>query len=225
MSDPSCRTFRELLGVYVVGAIEPAERAAVDSHLGHCYECREELAELASLPAFLHRVPLPDAERLLGADAAAANLADPAPEVLNSLLRQVGARRRTKRLRSAFATAAALLIGIGGAAAFEQAINQPQQITRADVVRTSQNGVDVAVRYVRESWGTSMSVKATGLPQWTQCHFWIITKNGRRPLVGAWMVGASGNRLWYPVESTVPANQIRYFELTAGSRDLKIPVT
>ncbi len=37
MSDPSCGAFRELLGVYVVGAIEPGERAAVDAHLSHCY--------------------------------------------------------------------------------------------------------------------------------------------------------------------------------------------
>ena len=33
MSDPACRTFRQLLGVYVVGAIEPAERTLVDAHL------------------------------------------------------------------------------------------------------------------------------------------------------------------------------------------------
>ena len=44
MSDPSCRTFRESLGIYVVGAIEPSERAAVDAHLSQCPECREELA-------------------------------------------------------------------------------------------------------------------------------------------------------------------------------------
>ncbi len=35
-SGPACREMRQLLGVYVVGAIDPAERALVDDHLGEC---------------------------------------------------------------------------------------------------------------------------------------------------------------------------------------------
>ena len=37
----------------------------MDAHLD-CYECREELAGLAGLPALLRRVPLADAERIGG---------------------------------------------------------------------------------------------------------------------------------------------------------------
>ena len=92
MSDPSCRTYRELLGVYVVGAIEPAERADVDAHLAQCYECREELAGLALLPALLHRVPLEEAERIAASEPPVGQ-EDPAPEILASLLRRAGARR------------------------------------------------------------------------------------------------------------------------------------
>ncbi len=33
-SGPACRDVRQLLGVYVVGAIDPAERSVVDEHLG-----------------------------------------------------------------------------------------------------------------------------------------------------------------------------------------------
>ena len=60
-----CGDIRLALGVYVVGAIDPAERAIVDAHLSHCPDCREELAGLAGLPALLGRVPREDAERLL----------------------------------------------------------------------------------------------------------------------------------------------------------------
>ncbi|MGI8452084.1 MAG: zf-HC2 domain-containing protein, partial [Streptosporangiaceae bacterium] len=42
-----CAEIRAALGVYVVGAIDPADRAAVDSHLAWCTGCREELAGLA----------------------------------------------------------------------------------------------------------------------------------------------------------------------------------
>ena len=63
-SGPACREIRQLLGVYVVGAIDPAERAIVDEHLGECQLCRDELAGLAGLPAMLSRVPAADVEWL-----------------------------------------------------------------------------------------------------------------------------------------------------------------
>ena len=44
----SCREIRNSLGVYVLGAIDPAERAQVDEHLPTCADCREELASLAT---------------------------------------------------------------------------------------------------------------------------------------------------------------------------------
>ena len=48
-----CREIRQALGVYVLGAIDPAERAQVDEHLASCPGCREDLAGLAGLPAML----------------------------------------------------------------------------------------------------------------------------------------------------------------------------
>ena len=46
ISGPACREIRPLLGVYVVGAIDPAERSTVDAHLAECQACRDELAGL-----------------------------------------------------------------------------------------------------------------------------------------------------------------------------------
>ncbi|HTB54033.1 MAG TPA: zf-HC2 domain-containing protein, partial [Trebonia sp.] len=45
-----CAEARLSLGVYVLGAIDPAERALVDSHLAGCRDCRDELAGLAGIP-------------------------------------------------------------------------------------------------------------------------------------------------------------------------------
>jgi len=61
---PACRDIRLLLGVYVLGSIEPAERAVVDEHLAYCQSCRDELAGMAGLPAMLGRVPAVDVEQL-----------------------------------------------------------------------------------------------------------------------------------------------------------------
>lgn len=237
MSDPSCRAVRELLGVYVVGAIEPAERAIVDAHLSQCYDCREELAALAVLPALLHRVTPEEAERIAASSQASE---DQPADLLNSLLRQVGARRRSRRLKAAFTTAAAILIAAGGAAATTQALtgssvaNGPPgpgvstpSTTGVDLVSLRKDGIYVMVRYSKATWGTPMSVRVTGLPEWTSCRFWVVTRAGRRILVGAWTVGSQGQELWYPVRATIPKSQVGGFVLAASgktwSKVLRIP--
>jgi hypothetical protein len=56
-----CQEARVALGVYVLGAIDPAERALVDAHLATCEACRAELAEFAGLPALLALIPAGEA--------------------------------------------------------------------------------------------------------------------------------------------------------------------
>jgi anti-sigma factor RsiW len=61
----ACGDIRLELGVYVLGAIEAADRSAVDAHLACCPDCRYELAELAGLPRLLSRVAADDADSLV----------------------------------------------------------------------------------------------------------------------------------------------------------------
>ena len=50
MSGPSqCAQIRPELGVYVLGAIAPADRAMVGRHVASCPRCREEVAGLVGL--------------------------------------------------------------------------------------------------------------------------------------------------------------------------------
>jgi putative zinc finger protein len=224
MSDPSCRTFRELLGVYVVGAIEPDERAAVDAHLSQCYECREELAGLAPLPALLHRVPLGDAERILLASQPPADVAEPSPEMLNSLLRQVGAKRRTRRFRGLFTAAAAVLVAVGGAAAVAEAIAPHHHQQVIETATATKGALSATVRYGESSWGTHMSVQVSGFKRWTACEFYVMTKDGRRILAGGWLVGPDSSEIWYPVHSGIHEPSVDGFEITTASgKTLDIP--
>ena len=217
MSDPSCRTFRELLGVYVVGAIEPVERAAVDAHLSQCYECREELAALAPLPALLHRVRPADAERILLASPPRSDSAEPSAEMLDSLLARVGSKRRTRRYRALFAAAAAVLIAVGGGVAVSEATAAHPRHATIDVATASQGPLVVTVRYAKSSGcGTHMSVRASGFRQWTSCKFWVLTKSGQRVLAGGWIVGPGGDRLWYPVQSDVSESSVSGFQITTA---------
>jgi hypothetical protein len=56
-----CSEARVTLGVYVLGAIDPAERALLEAHIDSCEACQAELAELADLPGLLALVPAEEA--------------------------------------------------------------------------------------------------------------------------------------------------------------------
>jgi anti-sigma factor RsiW len=122
----SCLHVRQSLGVYVVGAIDPAERTMVDLHLAGCPDCREELAGLAGLPALLGRVPVAEAAQIAGfpPERTGPSLpphAGPAEEeILTPLLARVAQRRRASRWRNLAAAAAVALIAAGGAAGATQ---------------------------------------------------------------------------------------------------------
>jgi hypothetical protein len=220
---------RELLGVYVVGAIEPADRGLVDDHLVGCHDCREELAGLAGLPALLRRVPLADAEKLAGRGGEAGDLDDLRPELLDSLLRRVADRRRSGRVRAILAVAAALIIAVSGGVAVTRVL-APSQVSGpssvSDVASASDMGLVATVRYGKSSWGTQVWVRASGIPVGTTCKLWVLTKDGRRLMVGGWTVGSGGDPLWYPASTSVAAVNLTGFEITAGHKTLlRIPAT
>ncbi|MBA8925872.1 anti-sigma factor RsiW [Kutzneria viridogrisea] len=48
------------LGVYVLGALEPGERSAMERHLTGCPFCQQELVRFAPLPGLLGRISLDD---------------------------------------------------------------------------------------------------------------------------------------------------------------------
>ncbi|WP_173098444.1 anti-sigma factor family protein [Actinomadura verrucosospora] len=88
-----CADVRTALGVYVVGAIDPAERGRVEAHLAGCPACRDELAGLAGLPALLGRVE--EAQLAQVAGTAGPDRAEPPdPEFLDSLLARASEQRR-----------------------------------------------------------------------------------------------------------------------------------
>ena len=65
-----CAGIRPQLGVYLTGAIAPADRVVVVRHLTACDGCRAELAGLAGLPALLRRPPVQTAAQDPPADDA-----------------------------------------------------------------------------------------------------------------------------------------------------------
>jgi hypothetical protein len=235
MTEFACHQVRELLGVYVVGAIEPADRMITDQHLNTCRSCREELAGLAPLPALLRRVPLAEAEQIARAESAGAGSpqsgspggmalsADESAAGLQSLLTAVRARRRAGRLRSVFALAAALVIAAGGGATIAREL-QPARPVTTSVVHSavgSNAGVTAWVHYQKAAWGTQLRIRVMGIPAGTRCSFWVVGKNGHRWADSGWTIPAGGGAAdWYPAVTSVPAGQLASFQITAGKHVL-----
>jgi hypothetical protein len=230
-----CQHVRQLLGVYVVGAIDPAERSVVDNHLASCPDCREELAGLAGLPALLGRVPFAEAEQITRFDserAEAGERPDPEPaqaDVLTPLLAKAAHRRRVSRWRSLASVAAVAVIAAGAAIGAIRLANPPSAGSAAlhwESVQTQSAVNHMAVKYAGESWGIRLDVKVSGIRAGTTCQFWVIGKDGQRWPAGSWTVTNERQPSSYQASSAVRVQDVRNFELTSGGRVLaQVPAT
>lgn len=226
-SHGSCGEIRQALAVYVLGAIEPADRTVVDRHLGECADCRQELAGLAPLPALLRRVPVHEVSALVDADASGNPRDDqPSRPALRYMLAQAG-RRRTRDLRTRVIAAAAVgLLAGGGAIAAWHATHPVAQrplaaatpgwsvTPRAADPRTH---VSATVRYTAMPWGLQLSVQVAGLPAGTTCQVDVISRQGRVTIAGGWTL-TSGPANWYPASSPVSPSDVRAFTVSSGSK-------
>lgn len=238
-SSMECRDIRHALGVYVVGAIDPAERALVDSHLSICPECREELAGLAGLPALLRRVPVAEAQQLARDEAIQLPAAESPPdELLRSLLDRSTKVRRTQRWRR-LAAAAAVVVLAGGAGAAGWNALQPSgtssgtsgNVALAPAHWHTASASDVTtrtsatVKFMARSWGVAMDTRVVGVPAGTECQLQVTDAAGHRTVVGSWTATYGEDTVWYPGSSSVALTSLRSFQITSGGKVLvSVPV-
>ena len=81
-----CRTHGDLVGPYVLGALEPDEVEAMTQHLAGCDRCAQERRQLAGLPALLDTAHAED------------EIADPSPQLEEAVLDQF-VRERARAAR------------------------------------------------------------------------------------------------------------------------------
>jgi hypothetical protein len=220
-----CRELRQALGVYVLGAIDPAERAQVDEHLSSCQECREELASLAGLPAMLRKVPIVEAERLAAPEQDPELAGVPSAEMLTSLIARTSNVRRMHRWRTVAAAAAVAIVALGGGAFVANALQspgaQPPGNSRAiPWHQTSGNGpvagTHLTVRYRNEPWGTQMQVNVTGLQPGSVCQFQVTDATGGKSVVGSWT--AWSGTYWYPASTWLGEHELRSFQVIINGK-------
>jgi hypothetical protein len=227
-----CAEARPSLGVYVLGAIDPAERGLIDAHLATCRDCRDELAGLAGLPALLARVN-PDEISRICADDTVRPLAsdDPSEELLGTVLGLAEARRRRNKWRYLATAAAVVAIAAGLFGGLKSATSTT--VTRTAFVPTGLSGswetvqgtnqatgVTAAVAYSQQLWGNAFQVLVDHIPMGTTCQLWVVHPDGTWTQVAAWMTARDEGKVWYGGSMPSTAGSISKFVLTAGKKTL-----
>lgn len=168
---------RQALGSYLVGALDPAERSAVETHLAGCPACREELASYAGIPGLMSRLTLDEVlgEALL-----------PPASLLPAVLAAVEAerQRRARRLRRWQAGAAAAVVA--AAASVVAAVDLPAH-RPSRTAFTAAAGVVASGDLATDSkpWGTSLHLRVH-LPDAPSYTAWAVDGEGTRTAAASW---------------------------------------
>jgi hypothetical protein len=212
-----CSRLRISLGVYVLGAIEPAERAMVDEHLATCARCRDELASLAGLPALLGRVT----------EEQIARLSPPTGELFDSTLAKAARESRGRRRKNIVwlaAAAVALVVASGAGVGVIAQSDHPGGVPSATSTPQAEKGVTVSgndpttgvqadITMNEEEWGTALRVRLKGAKPGTRCQLFAVDKNGARDVAGGWLVPAGEYDEGFWGSSMIPRDQIAWLEV------------
>jgi anti-sigma-K factor RskA len=173
---------RDLLGPYVMGDLDPAERRLVEGHLGDCASCGQELESLRS------------AHDRMGEFAATSEA--PPPHLKE---RAVGGMPRPapRRALPAWVAAAAAVLLVALGVAYGPSLLGSREVAAATLEPTGEApdaGAEVNV------WGAGenlqVSVDAWGLPKCEREEYyelWFVEENGEHVSAGSFTVGESGD--------------------------------
>ena len=194
MAEPTHPELRLSLGSYVLGSLEPADRAALDAHLPGCPACREELASYAALPALMSRLSIDQVHR-------------PTPEVpptvpptiLNRALDTVAVDRagtltqlhRWRRATILSAAAATIVAVLFGATLLHTQTPSPPEGT--PLIATAGVSASGSASLQAKPWGTAVSLQLQGLPQGDSFTAWVTAPNGTRSIAATWTPSPDGH--------------------------------
>ena len=203
MTTSGCAECRLSLGVYVLGALDPAERSRVDAHLATCADCRDELASFAGLPGLLGRVSRAEVE---------AEPSDPGPQLLDRLLSAAASERRHDRRRrwltsvaAAVIALAAIGVAIGVGQDRHQAVSAKAGVSETFTATNPVNNVQASVTEWKKGWGASLQVTVAGVTAelaGPRCQLIAVGPGGKTDVAASWAAPDQG----YTGPSKVDAN-------------------
>lgn len=181
MISADCQAVRLELGAYVLGALDAAERAQVDTHLQGCPECSRELARLAPLPGLLAGAPAAELSSGL----------DDEPQGAERVLAELAQIRRRRRRLASVIAAACVVVALGGFG-LTQAVEPGG--ARATVISATNSSTHVSgrVSLVATPDGSHLGIALAGVRPGTRCELVVIGAGGRREVAATWRANYDG---------------------------------
>ena len=181
---------QQSLGSYVLGALDVADRAAVEEHLRTCQQCRAELVGFAGLPGLMGRLTPAEAREgrmqpsplLLPATIAAV-------EEEKSLDLRTARRWRTGAVAAtgaAVAACTALIIALSSGTPAAPAPGGHPMVAAANSAAAG------AISLQSKPWGTQIHLVLTDLPPHETFTAWTIDTSGHYTAAATWRATPTG---------------------------------
>ncbi|SQD99963.1 MULTISPECIES: zf-HC2 domain-containing protein [unclassified Parafrankia] len=219
----TCSALRVTLGCYVLGALAPGERAAVETHLDGCPDCRAELTRLAGLPGLLSRLRLADVTDPPPAAAAG----EPGERAVDRALAGLARSRRTARRRRALAAAALSAVVAGGSITGTVALTSSPDGPAGRLV----SAADATTRVWAEVWvtdvpsGAGFTIRLWGVRPGTTCALVAVSEDGSSDTAATWTADYRG-AVDVRGTSAIPAGRLVRVVVVSGTGEdlLTVPV-
>jgi hypothetical protein len=186
------------LGVYLLGALDPAERSTFESHLSYCDICRVELVRLSPLPGLLNQITPEDfAEDLPPTGAEGSPVVTqvqpitepvpllPIPEPRDTPVHPLpGSPSRRRHWRVATAAAAVIVLAVAGVFGW-RALREPPPVEGV-TWSTEVGATSVQARLIDHEWGTEIQSEIHGAPPGRGCYLKVYDHYGKFEVAGWW---------------------------------------
>ncbi|GGS51631.1 MULTISPECIES: anti-sigma factor family protein [Actinokineospora] len=165
------------VGAYLLGALDPADRAVVQAHLAGCPVCESELLRMAPLPGLLQRVQ-------------EADFAEPEPDAPITEPVPVAPAAPARRARLPVLVAAvAVVIALAGIVAAQTLGRKSDMVTWS--AHDPASGIRAYVDLTQRPWGTELSIRMRDVPPGKPCKLVVRARDGSRETAGWWAAGTT----------------------------------
>lgn len=206
---------------YVLGSLSDDERREYEAHLSTCPHCRAAVAELRDIPPMLAKLEAADVHALGGEQSQA----QPRPQVLDSLLHQVNARRRRSRwVTTAALAAAAAVVAVALVIAIRPdslgTQSSTPQVAAMEMTKVSETPINATITVTGYGWGTRIDMACTygdwgrrdAPPQ--NLGMVIVGRDGTQTQVATWL-GLSGATALPSGNTPLPIGEIAAVQLVS----------
>jgi hypothetical protein len=209
---------------YVLGSLSADDHREYEAHLQTCSRCRAAVADLGGIPSLLAKLDSADVASL-GGESPEPQLR---PQVLDSLLHRVHARRRRSRWVTAAALAAAaavlavgLVIAIRPDSLGLQTGTEQVAGTAMAMTKVSETPINATISMTGYGWGTRIDMACTygdwgrrdAPPQ--NLGMVIVGRDGSEEQVATWL-GLSGATALPSANTPLPMGEIAAVQLVSS---------